>query len=629
MPDAGHIPVTIDEWKGMYTRGVSDSSPKGYFLDSLNVKFHEQDVYTRDGSTLLLTIPNIVRFSVYKRLGETVRHIYLNTGGQLYDSLFPNTPIWTDATFVDFSGLNFNNRFYITPHNRTSGITGKSVLVYDGSGTARLACGAAPVGFTLGAANSGVSGNVEAGTHVFAVAFESSSGFITAPGPTLFATVTAAGHFSVDLSALPALPAGMVAVRVVATKAIQTYNGNQLGYRFYLVSTANGGRITGGAATGRVSFFDAELTADATYLFNNRATIPAGVCICNYNGRMCIAGNPADPHSVYISKPYDPEQMNVLTGFITVDPFESGAGITNLASFRGNFVVAKSHRIYQTTDNQADPVTWNTALPVDQGAGTECFGIGSILDSKGQQTDRLFMADRSGLLLYEGYVKRPECSWLVEDTWDRINKAVFNLIQICIDPETKSIYVTVPLDGSLTISHILYGYYGAAYGPYGFDSKEIKWTLWTTAPGVSCIAVDVDAVTGASVLKYGGSTGNLYKITDDYSVHNDNGVAYQSFVKSARYTTKPKWTQHINLIGLRVVGNGILLTTVFGQDDTRSLALANKTMAAASGTDLEIKANFESSLISVRFLTGNNIDEYFKLIRTDLYLKPRWISQPG
>lgn len=625
--DTSHTPITIEDWRGMYTRGVTDTTPDGYFLDSLNVKFSEGDAFTRDGSVKVITAANIVRFAMYKRLGETTRHIYLNTSGQLFDSLFPNTPIWTDASFVDFSGANFNGRYYITPHNRVTGIAGKYLLVYDGSGTARLAAGAAPVGFTLGAANSATSGNIEAGTHIYAVCFLTDSGFITAPGPVNYAILDSLGSKSVDISALPIGPAGTVGRIIVATKAIQDYNGNQDGYQFFAVPSANGGVILDNTSTTtRLSFFDAELQADATYLFDNRALIPAGVCIAEYNGRLCLGGINGDEHSVYLSKPYDPEQVDATTGFLTVNPFDNNSGVTNLFNHRGNFIICKKSRLYQVTDNEDDPVTWKAAETVDEGTGTECFGVGTILDHKSQQSNRGFLADRSGLIIFEGYVNRPEGSWLVENTWKRINKNVFNLVQVVCDTETSSVYISLPLDSSNTLTHILYGYFGNAWSPYGLDAKGIKWSLWTMHPGVVSITSDSDSVTGASVLKYSGTNGNIYKVANDFTVHADDGSPYQSFIKTALYTVKPKWTQHCNLIGLRILGSGTLVTTCYGQDDVDSQSLVSKAMSTAPGRDMELKANFQSTRIAAKFLTGVNINEYFKISRMDMYLKPMWMT---
>lgn len=284
--------------------------------------------------------------------------------------------------------------------------------------------------------------------------------------------------------------------------------------------------------------------------------------------------------------------------------------------------------MYQVTDNQDDPVTWSTPQVVDEGTGTECFGIGTILDKKSQQTNRGFLADRAGLIIFEGYVKKPEASWLVENSWSRINKAVFNLVQIVVNVENSSFYVALPLDGATSITHILYGYFGDAYGPYGFDPKMIKYSLWTMSPGVRCITSDIDT-DGTAVLFYSGSPDNIYKLGHDQSVHNDDGSSFQSFIQTALYTSKPKWTQHCNLIGFRLIGNGTLKTTLSGQDGVDSLALPDKVMSPTPGRDMEMKTNFQSTRISIKILTGISINEYFRVSRMDLYLKPMWLSFPG
>src|SRR5690349_24957659 len=92
--------------------------------------------------------------------------------------------MWTDASILDFSLVNYSNRAYITIHNRISGLPNKYVLVYQGSGLARLAAGLAPSGYTLGAANSASVGSCEAGYHLFAICGITDTGFITAPGTT-------------------------------------------------------------------------------------------------------------------------------------------------------------------------------------------------------------------------------------------------------------------------------------------------------------------------------------------------------------------------------------------------------------------------------------------------------------
>ncbi|HXR79829.1 MAG TPA: hypothetical protein VN763_02880, partial [Saprospiraceae bacterium] len=147
-----HQQLTVPTFKGLYFNGVVDDSvPPGYFIDSLNTTFEVIEVRTRDGNTKVFDKANIRRFFIYKRLNETSRYIILDTSGNLYDSLYPGTPLVTNPAYKDFSAINYLNRCYITFHDRVSGIPGALLQVYEGAGpgTLRPAGGSAPVGFTL------------------------------------------------------------------------------------------------------------------------------------------------------------------------------------------------------------------------------------------------------------------------------------------------------------------------------------------------------------------------------------------------------------------------------------------------------------------------------------------------
>jgi hypothetical protein len=48
------------------------------------------------------------------------------------------------------------------------------------------------------------------------------------------------------------------------------------------------------ATTATVDFYDSELLSDSTYLLDQLAEIPAGVCIKNYGGRLIVAGENAN-----------------------------------------------------------------------------------------------------------------------------------------------------------------------------------------------------------------------------------------------------------------------------------------------------------------------------------------------
>lgn len=629
--DLDHIPIEIEDWKGMFTRGFLDTTPPGYFTDSLNIKFTESDIATRDGLAILQVLSlggaTVVRAFAFKLLNANTRYIILDSTGSLWDSSV-GSGIINDVTYLDFSMINYAGRAYITPHNRISGISGKSLLVYDPSvsASARLAAGTPPSGYVITAVQSATAGNIEAGTHLIGVVNISSSGFISAPA--LQVAVVSANGFKIDVGNIDSGPAGTVARGIVSTKAIQNYNGNINGYEYFMVPTANGGLIANNNnnETTALSFFDAELQTSVDYLFDNRSTIPAGLGLCEYKGRLVTWGFSADPHSVYLSKPYSPEEFDTVGGVITVDPFESHSPVTNCFVFRGSLIMCKRNRIYQTTDNGGDPSTWQVDL-VDNGAGTECFGVSTVIDSKGQENDRAFIADRSGLLIFEGYVKRPEATWLIEDTWNRINKAKFNLIQVCTDPLKSCIYISLPLDSSATINYVLYGYYGGAIGPYGLDPKLIKWTLWQFEQPLISMMVDLDNTTFDSIFVY-FSPGSIFIMKHDGTVHNDSAIPIAYSITTALYTAKSGWVNHFSALRLRCLGAGTVAITAYGEDDNNPVSLPSLVLAALPGKEYFIPFNYKNEKIKIKF-SMSDFDSYFKITRLDIFTKPLWFGRPG
>src|SRR5690348_13397629 len=169
-----HQPIVMGKCNGLYNRGTVDTVPPSFLSTAINVEYNQGEVFTRSGSSLLLTKSNIVRFFIYRRLYETSRYIYLDSSGNLYDSLYPSTPILSDSSLIDFDLITIFNRAYISFHDRFTGLSGKSLYVYEGAGpgTIRLAAGAPPSSFTLGVVTSGTTGTIPAGIHIFAVAFE-------------------------------------------------------------------------------------------------------------------------------------------------------------------------------------------------------------------------------------------------------------------------------------------------------------------------------------------------------------------------------------------------------------------------------------------------------------------------
>lgn len=604
--------MEVTQFKGTFSRGTEDTTPEDHFLDSLNLEFPFSGVDTRKGTVLDLTLANIRRKVLYKRINESPRMLILVDGGMIYDSTSLSAPILTIAGMTDFSAAFFYNRAYISPHDGIRGLVNETVRVYDGT-TVRIAGGSQPTG-TMLASNSASSGKVDIGTHLIAVVIESPSGHHSKPGPVIFASVVAVGAKKIDLTGIPLGPAGTVRRRLIATRAIETYSGDQVGQEYFYIP--NGVIENNTATTFTVDFYDSELQDDAGDLFFIRSTIPAGLVLSSYQGRMLVANRSGNESVMLVSKRNEPETFDETDDLIIVDPTEAG-GVTNAIEHHGMLIIMKSFRAYTTSDNGAEPSTWEV-LPFDKSIGTEVHGIGTILDANGITIDRFLMASRVGLVLYDGTFREPELTFKIYNIWKRINQAVFQTIEVALNPIDKQIFITVPLDGATSPNYLIYGDYAE-----GLSYDTIKWTLWKFPYSPTTIVVDL--VNNVPMLKIGSHDGNVYKKT---TATNDNNVAIDSFIQFALLPqSKDGNIRHYNWFRSKIQGSGNVQVTLCGQNATNPQTYTSFALAG-TGNDTTRLINFEGQRCALK-LRVSNINEYFRLNSLVLNYSDRWLFRPS
>jgi hypothetical protein len=614
-----HKPVNVRATNGIWDRGEDDSCPRDHLLDARNVHYEGDDIVTRDGSTREHTLANIVRHFEYRRIGEASRYLILDSSGDLYDSTNLSSPILEIPAMVDFSFLNFFNRAYITPHTRAQGVSGNSVYVYNGSGTARAAAGAAPSG-SLASAQSATAGNIPAGTRLFAVAYETDSGFITAPGPAIFSEyVGATSNFKVDLSTIPTGPTGTSKRHILSTRSISSYDGNQNGYAWYFVP---GGVIENNTATTlTVNFYDTDLTSTADYLIDQLSTIGAGLGMCELDGRLVLWGVDGNESTVYVSKSGHPESINSIAGFLVVDPTEAGI-IENCWEFRGALMIQKRRRMYQAGVTVADAGYWKW-ISVDRGKGTTCFGVANIIDSRGSNLDYAIIMDQSGVWRYDGVVREPDLTWKIRSLWkNRVNQTVLETIQVSIDPVHKLIFVSVPLDGATSPSHVLVGDF-----QNGMNHEAIRWTIYNFPVACTSILVQEDPTLEYPVLNYASSAGNVYSI--DSATTNDASTAIPD--PQIKTSLLSRWRdgtiEHFGRAVIRVQGSGNLDLQTSGLDGQHTTTPQVVVLATTPGYSKHLWINAESERIAVK-LSTNAINEKFTFSGMTIYSAFKWSSRP-
>jgi hypothetical protein len=469
-----HSPVTIEKFNGYWAKSHQTINPytvpQNYSWDCLNVRWSGDVIGSRQGidfqSNLNGAIGAVARAQLYAKDGAN-RFLVMDTTGKLFDtgSATPAVAIFTGAAGDDFSAINLNNRVYITIHNRITGKAAEKIYVYDGT-TFRAAAGIAPA-TNPGAAN-GAAGVVEAGIHLIAFAWETASGFITKYGPAV--QYLAPGAVKINVTSVSNGGAGVVAKHVLATKVIPNYDGNQDNYEFFFVPN---GKINDNVTTSiTIDFLDSQLVDSGDTLLDQLDTIPAGVFLCEHEGRLVSGGEEANPSFARVSLPGKPESFSAIDGFIKCSPGDGG-GLKNGRSFKGNLYTFKSNRTYATHDNGGAPSEWPVSQ-IDGGIGAEAFSIADVLDSKTFTRNMLFVMGRSGLYAFDGAYGQLPLSY----NQDAVLQNYFNdKCSLIANPVTKEIFVI--LDGHPSKHIFVYNYMeGLSYDrirccPWVFSAVDI------------------------------------------------------------------------------------------------------------------------------------------------------------
>lgn len=485
-----HQPIPINTFNGLWNLGDKDSTPSDHFQDCENIQFVGNSSFgVRPGIGLSqdvdVPLANIKR--IYNYPTQTANTIivltYDGTNGNIYhvvDSTTVFGPILTIAGMTDFAFISYAGRGYISPFSDYAngdltfqkGLESEFLYVYTGDGTAaRKAAGDALTG-TMTIAN-GAAGATDPGLHLFGFVSETDTGYLSPPGVLTQFTTSAAS--SVSFGSVPvSTDLHVVKRHLVATIVLPTFNGDLEGYTYFFVP---GATINNNTDTflNNISFYDADLLADASHLFDNYSEIPAGSSLTIYHNRLVLSCTFTDISLSLVSQIGEPEAINQISGLIVV-PLD-GNPITNAQELRDVLYYFKRSRTVSYADNGDDPSTWQLVV-VDNALGTSVHGIATVLDSGNSSVDYLIVCTYQGVSLFNGKYVIPELSWKVQSRWKSQDRNLFGVIQIVNAPIQKEIYII------MTNRKMLVGNY-----LNGFDYKKIRWSPWSFYPGLNTVAI--------------------------------------------------------------------------------------------------------------------------------------------
>jgi hypothetical protein len=419
------------------------------------------------------------------------RQIVITHAGRVFDTTFSTvTPILTAAVGSDLSVVTVGNRVFlsVTPVSGNAGI-----FIWDPAtmATARAAAGLKPTG-TFTVAVSATNGNIEPGQHIYAVAFETTTGYITKPN--LYVSLTSpAIRKKTDLNPIPTGPAGTAARWILMSKVLRNWDGNLQGPELFFAQRIADNTTTSLTGASGLDKFDTELLSSADYLKDLIEELPKANGLTLYGGRLTLVGGAAATDPVRVSQPGDYETFLATEGYIKALPLSGGAA--NIAfELYGALYICKDARTYATEDSGASPTRW-TVISVDSARGCSPIGVSKTASGAIDVEGGTCLLTREGLHYFDGKYGDLPLTYKIGGLFSSLLVTLdFTNWSVVVDTTRKTIYIfvgsqpTVEVSDNYLTTQIIVGDYSR-----GLTWDKIRWSTFGHYSTFSCISVDYDS----------------------------------------------------------------------------------------------------------------------------------------
>jgi hypothetical protein len=643
-----HDKIEVSDFDGLWDRGEIEESPLGSMVDNLNVIFHHGEVRTREGLTtdfdgLPATgvlngskKPDWVFYYDLNGDGATPRYLHVSAG-TLYHSQNSLALLVVTAANPRYAALHAFGRVYIliTGNGGNAGLyVFNPLLPFAG---VRLAMGLAFPFAPVTAAEVGVgAGNIERGTHIYAVVFETDSGYMTSPGGWVL--VNHVGTSNVNITAIPAGPAGTINRHVLATKSILNYNGDFLNREYFFIPNGIVPGNGGGAALMGATFFDADLQESADFTRNQLAVIPnlvgAGVPgITYYKNRQVVWNG----DTIYVSNPGEPESFDNVDSIILIDSKKYGY-ITFIGELRGTLYIWTSTGVLATTDNGEAPNSWEV-IQVDPLMGAPNGAVSCIYNKASNVIDYYIVANEFGVFKFTG-VYEANLAYKIENLWKTNTFFVPTLLQptqaryIEVNPYSHRIYLAWYNNTGLPFTKLLVCDFSD-----GMTPDAVTWAFWQfTAPSATDPNFCQWFFTERAMLKLGDA-----KTCGKFFLPQDALVAAEGFRLDEIFFNDGSTTRPINShcdfyfnpnngkvnhfagCHIRAVGAGEMNALLSWMDDIRTANMRLITLGLAPGFTYPRQFNVVSEHLKFRpYVTSGSTTRRFSLRNLIIYFKALW-----
>jgi len=611
--------ISRQDFLGLYARGAIDNTPDdhAFLFQNFSTRGKKKEAAIRSGTAQSINVTHsVVRIfqSNISTLTGVNGILTCDGAGHIYQG--EGTLLLTVTNMVDFAAINLFNRTYILP----IGPNNSFLFVWDGTNAPRQALGNAPTSSFSVAQAAG--GNITVGNHSFAVCFVTSSGFTTTPGPLIagvFTPVTVnftSGNGTAQLTGIPTGPAGTTQRIILATKS-------NLSQYFFVPGN---GTINDNTTTAvNLSFFDTDLTIDATDLFNLRQQINSSsakygsASLIWYKSRLVVLDGTV-VNQVNVSDAGLVENFDSVDGFVTLDAqqdqFATGF------DYYGTLYIYGSVGLHATTDNGGNPNTWTASL-VDMSNAVAPFSLTNTLSSKypGPLGSIILGVAREGLYAFNGNWIRPALSTKIQNYFDTFTHGAEAASMLTIDVTQDIIYMLLPLNGSSSPNTLFAGDFSN-----GLTGDSIQWSVFSfpfTPQAIAMISVN-DGNDFDYWLRIGTST-DIKKLTPNFT--NDSGTAITAIMQFALFDITTGYIEQFRFFRARVTGSGTLQIQLADEDGNNVVNPPSFTLAASPSKDLMRHINYLAERMSVK-LTMATLNGAMTVNRIEVWGKSRYQMLP-
>ena len=616
-----------DQHLGAHTRPDPASVVPPHAIRADNCVFYEGEVHTRNGFGEAYNV-NATAHALYNwvtSLGNYIVYWTQGSGLRMRDIASPST-----LTSFSVSGgwaavfANTGSWLYVAHFGTDNkGASTGRVLVKQ-SGTFYLdQLFPGPITTTAAASEPVGAGVVTAGIHRLAYAIQYRGGFIGklcpdsgsgTPGinDTLaYVSITASGSKKIEWTINPgSWPTGAVKVHV-AMSPVSSPND------FIFVPDAEQTISGSSPVTFTINISDEDLIAaqgqnDASkhrFLYTSTVggTAPFNPgCIFPYGDRMVYITSLTDVAGQSYSAVFASERGQHQHITVDLHSLKIPAGVQLVTGFEmnGSAHFFGPQGTFRTVDNRLDPVQWSQLVHVDTRGTNSVRGV-----CVNAQEGYAWVADVSGLYLYDGGGYSGNPISLRQAEWSRINWGVAYSIQVIDDVQRQVVYVVAPIDDDAT--HTIFSWnYRDGKDPYRANFS--KWTVSNyTVASAAMVQNDLGSMPNqvAKEIEFWlGGTTNLRRLKSDhdsapYTDGSSDGIAWTYETGNIGDGRSHQVVRH-HAIHLRVLGSGTLAITALNSDDTWSKTMNSVTLSTAPGKDWERGIDRMADRLRLRFATS-------------------------